>query len=105
MESEVVVVVAMYRLEGAAEGYSSQLAIFNVPPVNSAIKDVQFVEYRPLTMPTRGSVLEFCVGGTSMNYIDLSRTRLRIKVKIVKAEGNAITAEDAVAPINMLLHR
>ena len=58
--------------------------------------------YRPVSLWTN-SALEFSVPGSSANYIDMRKTRLHIKFKIVKGNGDSLTSSDDVTFVNLPL--
>jgi hypothetical protein len=84
-------------------GHSMKMALFQPPPTNTAIEKVEFVDYRPVNQLTEGSALEFNISGNSTQYMDLKRTRLHVKAKIVKADGTPVKVENKVALTNMSL--
>ena len=67
-----------FKFQQASEGHSSNLALFTPKPVDAAINEVQFVEYRPVTQLSHGSPIEFNISGTGMEYLNLKDTRLHI---------------------------
>ena len=72
--------------------YSSKLALFQPPPIENGIKGEQFIEFRPTTTLSDGAAIEFSILGTSADYIDLKKSRLAIKVKVTKANGDPLDA-------------
>ena len=48
--------------------------------------------------------MNFLIPGTARQYIDLKRSRLSVKVKIVKEDGSIPQKDEFVAPINLTLH-
>ena len=85
------------------ETYSSKLALFQPPAVETTVEQVQYIEFLPSSTISKGSVIEFRIPGTSAEYIDLSRSKLKVKVRIVKSDGNPIKAENQVALVNLSL--
>lgn len=59
---------------------------------------------RHINQLTEGAAIEFNVPGTSMTYIDLKNLLLRVKLKIVKADGYDLEAGDRVGLMNNALH-
>lgn len=86
------------------EGHLQNLALFATPPTESGIKKIEFVEFRPIGSVTTHAPIEFAVPDTGIEYVDLKRSRLYMKVKIVKLDGSAITEDDGVALVNIPLH-
>ena len=46
----------------------------------------------------------FLIPGVARQYVDLKKSRLRVKVKIVKEDGTSTKNDEYVAPINLTLH-
>lgn len=84
------------------EGYSSNLSLFKNPSTDTATQKITYHEYRPARQITKGSTIEFLIAGTSNNYLDLSKTRLRLKARILKENGDIIN-EPLVGFVNLPL--
>ena len=93
-----------FRPERSGEGHSKSLALFQLPPINTAIQNVEWIEYRPVSQITPGSAIEFNIPGTSTSYLDLKRSRLHIKVQIVNSDGRPIDLTSKAALVNLPLH-
>ena len=63
--------------------------------------EVQYIEFLPTI--SDGSVIEFRIPGTSSEYVDLQRCRLKVKLRIVDNLGMPIIAEDKVGLVNLSL--
>jgi hypothetical protein len=48
--------------------------------------------------------LEFCIAPSQDDYIDLSQTKLRLRVQILSENGEALTNTSTVAPVQNFLH-
>ena len=86
------------------ESYSSKLALFQKPFVETAVKEIYYVDFSPKNSFSQNSSIEFNIEPTSPDYIDLSRSRLRIKARILTNEGKPIGAENKVGFVNLTLH-
>lgn len=94
----------MEPTQGTCVCSKAELELFTVPPVNIAMERGDTENFRPVaTLSTQGP-LEFYVPGSSDQYIDLGRTRLRIKAKLVKVGGDPLGDAAKVAPANNFLH-
>ena len=93
----------------------TSLALFQPPLIDRCIQKQHWVEYLPVSTISEQSCVEFTVPGTSMEYIDLRRTKLCISFKIVQEDGSELsyitdgggdpTADsDQVGPINFALN-
>ncbi|KAJ8300501.1 hypothetical protein KUTeg_001435 [Tegillarca granosa] len=85
-----------------SEGIPKQLNLFTLPPVQSAVEKSYFVDCRPVSQISDGSPIEFNIANQGSDYIDLQRSRLYIKGKIVAGDGTTIDAAKEVGPINFL---
>src|SRR5277367_3718358 len=74
----------------------SQLEIFSVPATQLAIAETRSNYYRPISTLTNSQIIEFSLPSLSEYYYDLSTSLLYIKLKIVKSDGTALTAEESV---------
>lgn len=63
----------------------------------------QFVVKHPITPLREYSPIEFIIENNGHSFIDLRKTRLHIKCKILKPNGEPISASDKVAFVNMPL--
>lgn len=86
------------------EGTKSELDLFNLPPTQTSIESATWVEYKPITSLTDDAPIEFVIPGTSDEYLDLSRTMLFLKVRIISGDGKTIKDENLVQPVNNFLH-
>lgn len=93
-----------YKLDGAPEGFSPSLNIFQTPPCQTSIYGREWVSYRPVSQISKGSPIQFRIGGTSSAYKDLRKMLLYVKVRILKPDGQRITKDDPVGFSNLALH-
>ena len=82
----------------------AELELFETPPVNVATERGDFVTYRTLATITDNGPLEFHVPGGPEEYVDLGRTRLLVKLNVLKADGTAPAAEAKMSVANLMLH-
>ena len=68
------------------EGHGVNLALFDPVKIDTGVQKVEWIEYRPISQVTSGSVIEFQIPGTGQNYIDLQKTELYITARIVKKQ-------------------
>ena len=88
----------------SCECAKSELDLFTVPATQTSIESGGWVEYNPISSLADGAPIEFVVGGSGQDYIDLANTQLFVRVEIVQANNTAIDNTHQVGPINMLLH-
>jgi len=67
---------------------ASELNLFSVPPTQTSVENVTWVEYHPLTTMGDGSPIEFDIGGNGEDYVDFANTMLYVKAKILKQSIN-----------------
>ena len=95
-------------------GHNENLAIFYKPVQDHGQKQVEWIEYRPTGQLNSEGAIEFHVPGNGSKYMDLKNTKLKIKAKIVKAdgtnlpsstvtEGTPIPEASKVGPVNLFL--
>ena len=93
----------------------SSLALFQPALIETGIQREYWVECSPVSSISSESCLEFSIPGTSMDYINLKKSRLCIEFKVTKENGDPIIYEadalgvptansDQVAPINFPLN-
>lgn len=92
--------------EDAIIGTVPQLNLFEGPVIQSGVEKTMFVEYRPTSSITsQDAPIHFSLGGDSANYLDLKRSRLSAKLKLVKEDGSDLPKGDKIhCPINLILH-
>ena len=84
------------------EGHSPSLALFQTSPTETGIESIEWVGYRPVSQLGGDGAIEFNIPGTSTSYVDLKRTRLYVKVQILK-DGKPVGITDEVGLINLPL--
>lgn len=93
-----------FRAEDDGLVYGDELALFRVPPTNSGVEKVRWIEYRPISQSGDDGPVEFLITGGGNQYIDLRRTKLHVKIKLVKEDGKSLEEGENVGCINLLLH-
>jgi hypothetical protein len=86
------------------EGHQDSLALFAQPPVDTSIDRLMITEYKYDGNLAPGSTIEFTVPGTSPHYIDISRTKIKLTIRITKEDGTLLSASDVVGCSNLMLH-
>lgn len=93
--------------EDAIIGTVPQLNLFESPVIQSGVEKSMFVEYRPTnSISSQDAPIHFNLGGDSADYLDLKRSRLSMKLKLVKEDGTALPEKynKVCCPINLILH-
>ena len=86
--------------ECSCECTKSELDLFSVAPTQTSVEVASCCDYHPLTSVTDDAPIEFEIGGTGEDYIDLANTFLYVKVKITKQNAGA---DDVMAPGKLFL--
>ena len=97
------------------EVVQNSLSIFVPPPIDNSIQREYWVEFNPIAAISESGAIEFSIPGTSVDYINLSKTKLHIKYVITRENGDPIHDErglngqptadsDQVGPVNFPLH-
>jgi hypothetical protein len=90
------------------ENHVDRLSIFEAPPTDTAIQSREWIEYRPNNQITDYAALEFNVPPQSTGYMDLKRSLIKIKCRIITESGTPIGSDEKtpnkVALVNLALH-
>ncbi len=84
--------------------YPKEVSLFEKPCNNIAYEKIQYVDYRTTSQLSSGSPLTFTIPAAGNQYINLKKTYLHLKVKMVNGDGSDIDVQKKVAPINNILH-
>ena len=85
-------------------GQPMELSIFASPPNQVAVNKVIYTEERPISSILNESTpIEIIVSGAGNDYIDLRRSRLYVKLQILKGDGSNLGAAEKVGVINLPL--
>lgn len=87
----------------AQEGYDGRFAIFAPPNIETATKQELVGEYRSSSQVSTNGIIDFNVPNSSLYYIDLSRTRLCVKLQILKNKVPIVEASK-VGLVNNVIH-
>ena len=71
----------------------TSLSLFLPPPVDNSIHRGYWVEFNPIAAISGGGTIEFYIPGTSMDYVNLAKTKLHINYSITKEDGSPIKDE------------
>ena len=71
-------------------GHSDNVSLFYTPVRDTSVRGIEWIEHRPVGELNSEGALEFNVSGNGTKYIDLQKTRLKIKFRIVQSNGDAI---------------
>ena len=81
-----------------------ELSIFAEPSNQVAVEKVYFTEARPISsIDSEDTPIEIVVSGAGAEYIDLRRSRLYVKAKIIKSDGSDVPASTNIGLANLPL--
>jgi hypothetical protein len=82
------------------EAFPSQLDLFSAPPLDAGVKHTQWVDYTAQGDLGRDASFMFDIPNNASNYIDMKKTRLRVKLELKKEfrhpETNVVMITDVV---------
>ena len=85
-------------------GQPAELSIFTLPANQVAIQKIYYSECRPVSsFQSDEAPIEIAVPGQGNEYIDLRRSRLYVKCRIVKSDGSKLAASEKTGIINIPL--
>lgn len=90
--------------KGSEQIVVDQLKLFQVPPTESAVVRSEWVEYRPLGVVTENSPVDFQITPQENQYLDLKRSLLKIRFRVVQADGQLVDPLDRVAIRNNIVN-
>ena len=83
---------------------NSELMVFQPSVINEGAEYLQWIECRPINQISEDSSFGLRVKASGSQYLDLQRSVLCVKAKIVKEDGtNLDAAADKVIPINLFM--
>ncbi|KAK3109146.1 hypothetical protein FSP39_023936 [Pinctada imbricata] len=86
------------------EAQPSGLMLFSLPPTQTAIERKYYQEVRPISHVSGNAPIEFLVSGQNgMEYVDLKKSKLYMKTKIVHANGSNLLDTEYVSTINFIM--
>ena len=83
---------------------TNELALFHPGAKENAIAGKSWINFRPISQINKGSTIQFQINGTSGEYILLNKTRLHLKLRILRPDGTPVDSSDNVALVNLALH-
>lgn len=76
----------------------SELFLFDESPVQNSLTSASWVDFHALSNTQQGGPIEFFVGSTHDEYLDLNDTKLYLQVKL-----DEVATDAEVGPVNLLL--
>ncbi|XP_033746865.1 uncharacterized protein F54H12.2-like [Pecten maximus] len=85
------------------EGLPKELMLFSLPPTQTGVEKMYYVDCRPVSQVTGNGPIEFHISGQTRDYISLSKSALYVKARIVKQDGTDLASAEKTALINLPL--
>ena len=92
-----------YKFSQSEEGFSSKLAVFEPPKMDTSILDTEKVRYYPKSAISGGSPIGFRIEPYTSGYIDGSQTSMTIEMQITKGADQNVDVKDLVSLTNLPL--
>ena len=91
-----------FKFSESEEGYSSKIALFDPPKMDTSILDTEYVRYYPNSAISEGAPLAFRVDANTSGYIDGGNTTMTIEMKIHNTTKNLkVETTDKVSLTNL----
>ena len=85
------------------KSFNSEMMLFQPPVANHGIEYLQWIECRPVNQITEDGSIDIHLKASGSQYLDLQRSHLYVKAKIVNENGDALKTTDRVTPVNLWL--
>ena len=86
------------------ESIPNEFDYFEPKKVQAVVQDEFDRCVHPIAAPTHGNPIEFEIRSGPNLYLDLNKTKLAIRARIVNPDGSNIANDAAVGPVNLALH-
>ena len=83
---------------------TEQSDLFSIAPTQTSNESTSNVDYLPISSLNDGPSIDFEINGSGGEYLDLSRSYLHIKAKVIRTDGTDLPNDNNVAPVNNFLH-
>ena len=90
--------------DDTCECITNSLDLFSIPPTQRGVEYGKHVDYRLVNMLAEGSPIEFEIPGAGEEYLDLGKSMLYIRLKVVKPNGANLADTDKLGPVNAFMH-
>lgn len=86
------------------EGIESGLSLFSPSLTETSVHREVMVDYYPISSLKKRKAVDFHITDSNSLYFDLSRSTLKVKVKIVRSDNSDVDASDKVGFTQLPLH-
>ena len=81
------------KLEMSSEGFSENVNLFSVPATDTSLDQIIYKDFNPTSQVSPDSNICFSYSGSTNLYMDLKRSSILVKAKILDDEGKAVTEQ------------
>lgn len=86
------------------EGQPSALALFDLPPTQTGVENIKMENIQPTSTISENSPILFDISDQNgMEYLDLMRSRIYVKLRVKHKDGTKLAPKEDVAPVNLFL--
>lgn len=89
--------------DGSKPAFSHRLALFHNLPTDAGVEQTEWIDVRHIGSTSHGGVIEFNLSAATTCYIDLLRTRLFLRARILHDDGTQLKAKEKVGFVNLAL--
>lgn len=87
----------------SSEGINSRLMLFGLPPTDTSITNVNYIEIRPTSQITPSNPIVYDLPASGVEYKALNDATHCVKFRILKSDGTVPGDDAKVGPINLTL--
>ena len=85
------------------EGISSEFSPFDLPPTHTGIENIRMENVQPTsTISENSSILFDIYGQNGMEYLDLMKSQMYVKLRVKHEDGTKLLDGEDVASVNFL---
>lgn len=96
--------MAMINKEFFVEGQPSELSLFDLPPTQVAVENIRMETIQPTSSIYDHSPILFDISGQNgMEYIDLMRSKMYVKLRVLHTDKSTLADGEDVSPVNLFL--
>ena len=91
-------------MEFFLEGIPSELALFDLPPTQTGVENIKMENILQTSTISENAPILFDISGQNgMEYLDLMRSQMYVKLRVKHEDGTKLVAGEDVAPVNLFL--
>ena len=87
----------------SSEGINSRLMLFSLPPTDTSIQNINYIEVRPTSQITASNPIVYEIPASGIEYKALSDATHAVKFKVVNLDGSNIAVDAKVCVSNLTL--